>query len=86
MKRVEKKGFNSKREMEILDALNEVKLLNKRQAVVNHDQLLLKLVQTGDQSDEIDTKVKMFVERKKFKRIDSDSDVEEIEDPYALFG
>ena len=29
MKRVEKKGFNSKREMEILDALNEVKLLNK---------------------------------------------------------
>lgn len=30
MKRVEKKGFNSKREMEILDALNEVKLLNKR--------------------------------------------------------
>jgi hypothetical protein len=44
MKRVEKKGFNSKREMEILDALNEVKLLNKRQAVVNHDQLLLKLV------------------------------------------
>ena len=78
MKGVEKKGFNSKREMEILDALNEVKLLNKRQAVVNHDQLLLKLVQTGDQSDEIDTKVKMFVERKKFKRIDSDSDVEEI--------
>lgn len=41
MKRVEKKGFNSKREMEILDALNEVKLLNKRQAIVNHEQLLL---------------------------------------------
>jgi hypothetical protein len=37
MKRVEKKGFNSKREMEILDALNEVKELNKRQASVNHD-------------------------------------------------
>jgi hypothetical protein len=37
MKRVEKKGFNSKREMEILDALNEVKLLNKRQAIVNHE-------------------------------------------------
>lgn len=37
MKRVEKKGFNSKREMEILDALNEVKMLNKRKADVNHD-------------------------------------------------
>jgi len=36
MKRVEKKGFNSKREMEILDALNEVKLLNKRQAIIDH--------------------------------------------------
>jgi hypothetical protein len=37
MKRVEKKGFNSKREMDILDALNEVKQLNKRQAELNHD-------------------------------------------------
>ena len=27
MKRVEKKGFNSKREMEVMDALNEVKML-----------------------------------------------------------
>ena len=42
MKRVEKKGFNSKREMDILDALNEVKQLNKRQAELNHDQLLFK--------------------------------------------
>lgn len=30
--------------------------------------------------------LKFFAERKKFKRIDTDSDVEEIEDPYALFG
>jgi hypothetical protein len=37
MKRVEKKGFNSKREMDILDALNEVKQLNKIQAELNHD-------------------------------------------------
>ena len=34
----------------------------------------------------MNAKVKIFVESKKFKRIDSDSDVEEIEDPYALFG
>ena len=37
MKRVERKGFNSKREMEILDALNEVKLLNRRQANIDHN-------------------------------------------------
>lgn len=42
MKRVERKGFNSKREMEIMDALNEVKLMNKRKMKVNHDELLLK--------------------------------------------
>jgi hypothetical protein len=42
MKRVERKGFNSKREMEIMDALNEVKLMNKRKQKVNHEELLLK--------------------------------------------
>ena len=40
MKRVERKGFNSKREMELMDSLNEVKLLNKRLAKVDHEQLL----------------------------------------------
>ena len=50
MKRVEKKGFNSKREMEILDALNEVKMLNQRQAIVDHDQLLEVVTQTTDES------------------------------------
>ena len=41
MKRVEKKGFNSKREMEVMDALNEVKMLNKRLSTVNKEELLL---------------------------------------------
>mmetsp|Transcript_40737 Transcript_40737/g.53443 ORF Transcript_40737/g.53443 Transcript_40737/m.53443 type:complete len:85 (+) Transcript_40737:345-599(+) len=40
MKRVERKGFNSKREMELMDSLNEYKLLNKRLAKVDHDELL----------------------------------------------
>lgn len=48
MKRVEKKGFNSKREMEILDALNEVKQLNKRMANVNHEELLLKTLASAE--------------------------------------
>lgn len=42
MKRVERKGFNSKREMELMDSLNEYKLLNKRLAKVDHDDLLSK--------------------------------------------
>ena len=41
MKRVEKKSFNSKREMEVMDALNEVKMLNKRLSKVNVNELLL---------------------------------------------
>ena len=48
MKRVEKKGFNSKREMEIMDALNEVKMLNKRLSKVDVDDLLLDLLEKHD--------------------------------------
>lgn len=97
MKRVEKKGFNSKREMEILDALNEVKLLNKRQANVNHEQLLLKTLQRVDYMDyeargaeaQIDSKLKQFEQKRKFKRLEdheseefSDTEVVEIDDPF----
>lgn len=81
MKRVEKKGFNSKREMEVLDALNEVKLLNKRQAIVNHEQLLLKSLSKGDdenltqdgESTNLSDKMHKFRQKQKFKRIASDS-------------
>ena len=48
MKRVERKGFNSKREMDIMDALNEVKLMNKRKQKVNYDELLLQTLTRHD--------------------------------------
>ena len=48
MKRVERKGFNSKREMELMDSLNEVKLLNKRLAKVDHDELLKQTIRRQD--------------------------------------
>ena len=48
MKRVEKKGFNSKREMEVMDALNEVKMLNKQRSKVNIDEHLLNILQKHD--------------------------------------
>ena len=62
MKRVEKKGFNSKREMDVLDALNEVKQLNKRQAEINHDQLLFKTLAKLDlvENEEHDSRLKKF--------------------------
>ena len=40
MKKIERKGFNSRREMDVIDALNEVRMLNKRMGNVDHDTLL----------------------------------------------
>ena len=51
MKRVEKKSFNSKREMEVMDALNEVKMLNKRLSKVNVNELLLKILNKHDEAE-----------------------------------
>ena len=51
MKRVEKKSFNSKREMEVMDALNEVKMLNKRLSKVNVNELLLKILHKHDEAE-----------------------------------
>lgn len=42
MKNLENRTYDSKREMEILDALEEVRHMNKRLAKVNHEELLLK--------------------------------------------
>ena len=76
--------------MEVLDALNEVKQLNKRHASVNHDSLLLKTLKkfedvTGEQA--IEAKMQSFLEKKKFKRLedsDGDDQMTEIDDPYSL--
>jgi hypothetical protein len=89
MKRVEKKGFNSKREMEVLDALNEVKQLNKAKSAVNHEQLLLKTLKRFEETAEtqIESEMSKFVERRKFRRIsdsESGSDLMEIDDPYSI--
>ena len=42
MKSLENKTYDSKREMELMDALDEVKQLNKRLQKVNHEELLIK--------------------------------------------
>jgi len=40
MKKIERKGFNSRREMDVIDALNEVRMLNRRLGNVDHDKLI----------------------------------------------
>jgi hypothetical protein len=50
MKKLEHKTYDSKREMEILDALEEVRQLNKRRMNnFNHDKLLLDIMSKYDQ-------------------------------------
>jgi hypothetical protein len=44
MKSLEYRTYDSKREMDILDALDQVKTLNRRQAQVNYDELIEKAV------------------------------------------
>ena len=49
MKKLEHKTYDSKREMEILDALEEVRLLNKRRFNnFNNDKLLLDIMSRYD--------------------------------------
>jgi hypothetical protein len=52
MKNLENKTYDSKREMDILDALEEVRHLNKRLAKVNHDELLLKTLTKYEDNEE----------------------------------
>jgi len=73
MKRVERKGFNSKREMEVMDALNEVKQLNKRQGKVNHEELLLKTLSRWEESDQ--TQDEEFLKVASGKPVSSEEDL-----------
>jgi len=49
MKSLENRTYDSKREMDILDALEEVRQLNKRLSKVNHEELLLKTLSKYDE-------------------------------------
>lgn len=49
MKKLEHKTFDTKREMDVLDALEEVRQLNKRRAnAATHERLLLDIMQKYD--------------------------------------
>ena len=44
MKYLENKSYDSKREMELMEALEDIKNLNKRQAVIDPEDLLQNLI------------------------------------------
>lgn len=77
MKSLEHRTYDSKREMDILDALDQVKALNRRQATINYDELIQKAVKEKDieQQKELqdleDKEVKeKFLNKNKVKRIE----------------
>jgi hypothetical protein len=81
MKSLENRTYDSKREMEVLDALEEVRQLNKRLAKVNHEELLLKTLAKYDDEEQArkeaeDRQIKESFARQrdqqKFKRLDED--------------
>jgi hypothetical protein len=59
MKKLENKTYDSKREMDVLDALEEVRLLNKRLQNTNSDQLLLGIIQKHAVQDDLKEEVEL---------------------------
>lgn len=75
MKSLEHRTYDSKREMDILDALDQVKSLNRRQASVNYDEIIDKAInkerekESQDMENEIQKEVDRIYERVKIRRI-----------------
>lgn len=75
MKQMENKTYDSKREMEILEALDEIKHLNKRQIQITQNDLLklinIEKAKNAEKSEE--QQIQEFIQHKKVKRIDDDN-------------
>lgn len=54
MKYLENKSYDSKREMELMEALEDIKNLNRRQAVIDPEDLLKNLIYEEQQEQEFD--------------------------------
>lgn len=83
MKNLENRTYDSRREMDILDALEEVRHLNKRLAKVNFDELILKtLSKYEDQEEKVkDEAIKEYYNKSlqniKCKRLSDDEPYED---------
>jgi hypothetical protein len=70
MKSLEHRTYDSKREMDILDALDQVKTLNRRQANVNYDDLIEKAVKyEGVEEQKIQEELSRNEAKEKFKKM-----------------
>jgi hypothetical protein len=76
MKSLEHRTYDSKREMDILDALDQVKNLNRRQAMINYDELIEKAVKEVDReveepiTEDLEKEIKEKFIKNKSKRIE----------------
>ena len=74
MKSLEHRTYDSKREMDILDALDQVKNLNRRQANIDYNELVEKAVKENEneaiEKDEIEKEAKERFSKNKNKKID----------------
>lgn len=77
MKFLEAKTFDSRREMEILNALDEIRQLNKVQARVDHEDVMRKIAAIREKQAEGLVGSLQEEETKRIKRVDEDE--EEIE-------
>jgi hypothetical protein len=70
MKSLEHRTYDSKREMDILDSLDQVRNLNKRQSIINYDELINKAVKNKDAHLVLENEKKIEEEvREKFKKL-----------------
>jgi hypothetical protein len=86
MKSLEHRTYDSKREMDILDALDQVKMLNRRQAQVNFADMIDKVIhqeqknEVNEMEKDIEQEAHRIYERMKIRRIRDYSDIKLNED------
>jgi hypothetical protein len=80
MKSLEHRTFDSKREMDILDALDQMKSLNRRQADVNIDELIGKAITDEKEKEIAVTEDEQRAIRDKFSKIHRIEDYDNEED------
>ena len=76
MKFLENKTYDSKREMDILDALDEIKLLNQKKALVGHEELLKGFKDGGGKKEEKESDDVLEFRKRKLEEIDREQQEE----------
>ena len=64
MKYLENKSYDSKREMELMEALEDIKNLNKRQAVIDPEDLLQNLIYAEEEEERMDEEEEAEIDKR----------------------